>query len=250
MSGLLGFSSSSSKPKDVTPKEFKKFRGFVGNTLFSNALGGGPQLTGPFTADITGAEQRGLDVLDQGVFSLDGLGADQEAAIRQALSGGEQNPFLDQAIASATRPLTNNAELQELQDRAFFTGAGQKIQGSSAFTAQRRRGLDDLERNIADVSTNLSFADLIRRTEQQLQAVNLANEIFSNQRETITALALPRLIEQFGLDQANEELRRRITAAENALTELGNLSSPTVGQQSSGFAVNIGGGSGGGTGGT
>jgi len=184
------------------------------------------------------------------VFSLDGLGADQEAAIRQALSGGEQNPFLDQAIASATRPLTNNAELQELQDRAFFTGAGQKIQGSSAFTAQRRRGLDDLERNIADVSTNLSFADLIRRTEQQLQAVNLANEIFSNQRETITALALPRLIEQFGLDQANEELRRRITAAENALTELGNLSSPTVGQQSSGFAVNIGGGSGGGTGGT
>jgi len=251
MSGSLGISGSSSSPRDVTPRIFKDERGFVIEQLKDRIQTGGPQITGPFAVDIGDAEQRGLDVLEQNTFGKGGLANAQEGAIRSALAGGEQNPFLDEAITAATRPLIEGAELQELQDRAFFTGAGQLIQGSSAFTAQRRRGLNDLQRNIGDVSSSLAFADVIRRTEQRLEAVNLANSIFSNQRETITALALPRLIEQFGLEEANEELRRRFTVTENALTELGNFTAPTIATDTNSFAFNTsGGGGGGGTGGS
>ncbi len=235
--GGFGFSQSSSKPKDLTPREFREQRGLVAGQLVNRIEGGGPTLGGPFAAPVTAAEQSGLDFLQGDVFGQGGLGAAQDAALRGALSGGEQNPFLSDAITAATRPLIENEQLNELRSRALFTGAGQKIQNSSAFTEDRTRSLRDTERAIGDISTNLSFQDVIRRTEQRLQAVNLANARFAEQREAITSLALPRLVEQFGLDGANEELRRRITSMEDALTELGNLSSPTVANESQSISV-------------
>ena len=63
-------------------------------------------------------------------------------------------------------------------------------------------------------------------------------------RESISTLALPRLVEQFGLDKANEEMGRRIAAIENATAALGNLSSPQgqIGQVSntSSFSFGVG----------
>jgi len=234
-----GGAKSSSRPKDLTPKEFRLKRGFVADNLVNRAEGGGPENNGPFASPVTRAEQFGLDSLQEGVFGASGLGADQDAAIRNALSGGQENPFLQDTINAATRPIIENAQLRELQDRNLFTGAGQKIQSSSAFTEDRARSLNDTQRQAFDVASQIAFQDYERRTRQQIEAVTLANNRFAEQRESIAALALPRLVEQYGLDGANAEINRRFTAMENALTELGNLTSPTVGNKSDSFSLQL-----------
>lgn len=249
MSGSLGIGTSSSKPKDLTPREFKSQRGLVSSELAGRAQGGGPTIDGPFAAPVTGAEQFGLDQLQQGVFGVGGIGQAQDDFLRNAIAGGEDNPFLQDTINAATRPIIENAQLRELQDRALFTGAGQKIQGSSAFTEDRTRSLRDTERAVGDIASQIAFQDFERRTRQQFEATELATARFQEQRETIATLALPRLVEQFGLDKANEEMARRITAMENALTELGNLSAPTIGNKSKSAQFNTSGGFSGGGGG-
>jgi hypothetical protein len=249
MSGGGAFAESDSNARDKTPKEFKAQRGFVTDTLVDRINTGGPGIDGPFAAPVTDAEQRGLNTLQNETFGAGGLGALQDDFLRNAIGGGQQNPFLQETIDAATRPIVENAQLRELQDRALFTGAGQKIQASSAFTEDRTRSLRDTERAIGDISSQISFQDFERRTREAIESVTLANNRLAEQRETITALALPRLVEQFGLDGANEEMRRMFTVMENALTELGNLTAPTLGTDSDSVQASASGSYGGGTGG-
>ncbi len=237
-----GGSSASSKPKDLTPEEFVAKRGLVADTLSNTIQGGGPQITGPFAAPVSGAEQFGLDKLQAGVFREGGLGAAQDDFLRGALSGGQQNPFLQETIDAATRSFTENAQLEELRDRAMFTSGGQKLQGSSAFTEDRLRDMRDKQSQVADTASQIAFQDHALRAQQQIEAAALVNARFSEMRESISTLALPRLVEQFGLDKANEEMERRIAAIESATAALGNLSSPQgqIGQVSNSSSFNFG----------
>lgn len=236
MSG--GFSESKSKPKDLTPREFKAQRGFIADLLNQRAQGNVGTIEGPFAAPITAAEQAGLNSLNESVFGASGLGAANDAFLKDALAGGQQNPFLQETINAATRPILEDAALQELRDRAQFNLSGQKIQGSSAFAEDRQRSLRDTERTVGDVASQISYQDFARRTQAQLEASALSNARFQEQRDAITTLALPRLIEQYGIDGANQEMARRMASIEQAIGMLSQLTTPTPVQESSSLSVN------------
>ena len=204
--------------------------------------GRGPKIEGPFAVPVTGAEQFGLDELQANAFRKGGLGDAQDEFLKGAMSGGQQNPFLQETIDAATRSVLKNAELEELRDRALFTSGGQKLQGSSAFVEDRLRDIGDSQQQVGDIASQIAFEDHALRMRQQIEAAALVDARFAEMRETISTLALPRLVEQFGLDKANEEAERRIVAIENAIAALGNLSSPQgqIGQTSSTSSFNFG----------
>lgn len=231
--GASGNSSkSSSKSIDLTPKEYKKQRKLVSNELVGRIGGEVAGLEGPFVAGLTRSEQEALGQFQQNAFGEGGLGAAADQQLLDTLTG-KTNPFVPQAIDAAITPILRNAQLQELRDRALFTGAGQKIQGSSSFTEDRARSIADTERNVGDVASQVAFQAYQQERQNQIQAVSLANARFAEQREGIATLALPRLIEQLGIDRGNEEMLRRFSVIENALAMLAQLTSPTVGTKSS-----------------
>ena len=237
-----GGSSGKSSSKDLTPWEYANQRGFVADTLRNTAEGGGPQIEGPFAVPVSGAEQFGLDKLQSNVFRKGGLGAAQDKFLMGAMDGGQQNPFLQETIDAATRSVMKNAELEELRDRALFTSGGQKLQGSSAFVEDRLRDIGNTQQQVGDIAARIAFEDHAPRVKAQLEAAALVSARFTEMRESISTLALPRLVEQYGLDAANEEAERRIAASENAIAALGNLSSPQgqIGQTSSSNSFNFG----------
>jgi hypothetical protein len=126
----------------------------------------------------------------------------------------------------------------------MFTGAGQKIQSSSAFTEDRTNAISETERNVGDVASQIAFQTYQQERQNQMQALQLANLRFAEQRQGIATLALPRLIEQLGIDKGNEELQRRFAVMEDALKNLAGLTTPTIGynssSQSSGGGANVG----------
>lgn len=237
--------NSRSRQIDLAPKEYKKQRGFVADTLRDYVTGGGPKVEGPFTAAITPGETSALEQFRQNAFDPGGVGAAADAQLKATLGDPNSNPFLQAMIDAAQRPLIQSAQLQELRDRANFTGTGQKIQASTAFQENRNNAIRDTEQQVADVATRLAYEE----RQNQLQAATLANSRLSEQREGIAALALPRMIEQFGIDAGNKELQRRFQAMEQALTVLANLTQPSMSTRSFGWNVAGGGGIGGAGGG-
>lgn len=244
-------SKSSSKSIDLTPKQYKKQRQLVADEYVGRIGGKVAGLEGPFVAGLTDGEQSALGQFQQSAFGGGGLGAAADQQLLDTLSG-KTNPFASQAIDAAITPILRNAELQELRDRALFTGAGQKIQGSSSFSEDRARSIADTERNVGDVAAQVAYQTYQQERQNQLQAVSLANARFAEQREGIATLALPRLIEQLGIDRGNEEMLRRFSVIENALQSLAQLTQPTLGTKSSssseGGSATIGYGQSGGTG--
>ncbi len=246
------FSQSSSKVKDYTPREYKALRGTVVSALQNRFRTGGPAIDGPFVAPITGDEQQALEQYRANEFDPNGVGAAADAQLKATLGDPNSNPFLKAMIDAAIRPVTQNAQLQELRDRANFTQSGQKIQGSSAFQENRNNAIRDTEQQVADIGTRLAFAE----RQNQLEAVNLANSRLAEQREGITALALPRLIAQYGIDAGNKELQRRIGVMEEALNLMVQITQPNLAGTSKSLAFGfsgqggmMGGGEGGDTGG-
>lgn len=240
--------SSESRSVDLTPKQYANQRGFVKNELKDRIRGNVNAITGPFVAPIGQQEQEALSAFGTSAFGSGGLGAAADQQLISTLQG-QQNPFLTGAIDAAIAPILRNAQLQELRDRALFTGSGQKIQGSTAFTDDRTRSLAETERNVGDVASQIAFSAFQQERQNQLQAVSLANARFAEQREGIATLALPRLIEQLGIDRGNAELQRRFTVIEQALTQLASLTTPTLGTISSasggGGGISVGQGGGG-----
>jgi len=233
------FGSNKSSAKDLTPVEFSSQRHLISQQLQDRLQGNVNEITGPFAAPLSGAERGGLTALNNNAFGQFGVGGASDEALRIALAGGQQNPFLGDAITAAIDPILNNAELQQLRDRSNFTQAGQKIQGSSAFAEDRFRHLQETEANIANTAASLAFQDAQQRSQNQLQAVSLSNARLQEQREAISALALPRLIEQAGITGANTELARRFKVIEDALGLLSQLTSPTPVTTSSGFSGGV-----------
>ena len=229
--GSFGFAKSDSETdtRDLTPFEFASKRGFVADTLAGQARGNVPGIDGPFVAGITQGEKAGLNAFQQASFGPGGIGSSADSTLQGILSGS-QSPELQNVIDAAIRPVLENAELQELRDRSQFTGSGQKIQGSSAFAEDRMRSLRDTQRQVGDISSQIAFQDFQQRQAAQIQAAGLVSARLNDQREAISTLALPRLIEQLGIDKGNEELARRMQVIQESLLTLGDLGRPTLGQ--------------------
>ncbi len=238
-----------SKQEDVTPGQFKALRdpvtGGVGSIIGSE---GGPAFQGPFTADIGQAEQQALQNV-QGFAGNNLLQRQSDALLQSQLEGRgltpESNSFLQQTIEAATRPLFRAFDERELQERGLFGRAGQKLQESSPFAQARSRATEGLLSAVGDVSGRIAGENFQRGLDRQQQAVNQVQATqqarFQQARGVLEASALPRLIEQFGIDQGKREFDRRMQMFLQALQLGGQLGSPTLATTKVGIGGDIGG---------
>lgn len=154
----------------------------------------------------------------------------------------ESNPFLAGTIKAATDPITQNWERNVMPNlRIGFSQAGQTISpfGSSPFDRATAMASNDYLNQIANTSANLAGANYQNERQNQLAALGLGNQATGLQAsaetqglgaqlgqqsqnlanrqnqtaeliQTLQSTALPRLIEQHGLDQGIQEYRNRL----------------------------------------
>lgn len=233
---------TSPKAQDLTPPEFVGLRGPLTQTLTDLIRSGGfPEFQGNFTAPLTGDETGTLAALNaaargQGAAG-EGTGAAQDL-LTQTLRGDflspDSNPFLRSTIEAASRPILQQFEDELLNQRAQFTAGGQAVtQGaSSPFALAEARRQTGLANALGDVGTNIAFGNLANERGLQNQAVQLQQQQqqaeVQNLLQTLEANALPRLIEQFGIDQGLAEFQRLQAQLLQLLGLTGNLA---IGQQ-------------------
>ena len=212
---------------NLTPEAFQQLAGPVSTELkklFSS--GGGEQFTGEFAAPVTGGENDLLARISAMFESPSAFTTGAGDLLTRTLSGdaSNTNPFLQSAIEAATRPAIsafNENVLPAL--RVGFTQAGQQVQdsGSSPFVREVRRAGTDLTNTVGDIASKLSFGSFESERARQQEALGIANEFrgteIGNQIQALQAQALPRLIEQLGLDRGLAEFRRRIDVVVQAL---------------------------------
>lgn len=157
------------------------------------------------------------------------------------------NPFLNRAIRAATRPITQ--QLTETLDRALpgrFTQAGHFVQpqGSSAFDRAAAIATRGAAQEMGDISSDMSFqsfdAERDRRAalieqergrefetrenalNRKVEAATRAPAVQAQEVNTVidrlSASALPRMIEEMGIERGIAAFNDRIT---NMLASLG-----------------------------
>lgn len=179
---------------------------------------------------------------------------------------GANNPYLEQIIQAAQRPTLQG--LEETLSRTLpgrFTAGGHFVQpqGSSAFdtaAAIASRGAADALSDIAtkigsaafEQATNLG-ADAISRAGQiagslfdsergrMNQAVQLGQQEIQSMIENLQAQALPRLIEQEGIDRGIKLFNDRINTLLQALSLAAGAPLQTIAGQSEGTSKSTGG---------
>jgi hypothetical protein len=153
------------------------------------------------------------------------------------------NPFLQATINAATRPLFEQFQdvtLPRLQSQ--FTAAGQRIgpQGSSAFDRAAAIAQRGLASAVGDVATNIAGQNFQAERGRQQEGIGLGRQLTAQDiQSTISALqavALPRLIDQFGIDKAGEDSNNRINVVLQALAIAQGLP-VTIGQESQGTSA-------------
>lgn len=229
LSGLFGGSKSTSTTtgKDVTPPEFVALRGPVADALqalFGAPLAQGGGVPGTFptpsgaglTAPLGGAEESLLSNLTSLLSGPSQFGTGKEL-LGRTLGGEflspESNPFLRATIEAAQRPILEG--LTETLTRDLpgrFTQAGQFIQpgGSSAFDRAAAIATRGATQQLGDIGSQISFANLQQERARQQEGIKISQGEITQTIEGLRAAALPRFIEQFGIDRGVEEFDKRI----------------------------------------
>lgn len=255
MSWLFGGSSSKTTPKDMTPQAFKNLQGPLAGVLgkFIGAKPGGgnallsgvPQYQGPTSAPIGANEQALLGQLMNGPQAQNAGSAD--ALIGKTLSGGflpgqaGANPFLDASIRAAQRPTLEG--LTETLTRALpgrFTQAGQFIQpqGSSAFDRAGAIASRGAANAMGDIATNMSSGAYEAERGRQQQAVQLSQAQVQSTIQNLQAQALPRLIQEFGIQQGMAQFQNRVNSLLQALGISTGVAAPVVANSGSSSSSN------------
>lgn len=224
---------------DVTPGEFAGLRGDVAGQIRSlMESGGGPRFEGEFAADMTGQEQQLLQQVGQQAQPSQETGQAMDTLSR-TLQGDflspDSNPFLQQSIEAAQRPVIQQFEQQAMPRlRSEFTQAGQRVQpqGSSPFDRAAAIAQQGLTQELGDISSEMAAQNFQQERGRQMDAAQLVPQIDQAQLEQavsgMEASALPRLIEQQGIDRGLEEFRRRTDALMNAIQMGGQLGAPST----------------------
>ena len=267
ISSIFGGSEEQSKTKDITPVALRGVRtpfaetllrliGFepefgtrkgqdivTGGTFGGDTLGGIPQFGQPFAAGITQEELATLGLLPGAAAGGAPLAGARDLLTR-TLGGDflkEGNPFLRSTIEAAQRPTLEG--LEELLSRVLpgrFTQGGQFTQpgGSSAFDRAAAIATRGTAQALGDIATNISFGAFESERGRQQEAAGLASDLSTADVQrtisTLQAQALPRFIEQFGIDRGLQEFQGRIDAILKVLSILGGTAQATPGVQSSG----------------
>ncbi len=243
--------SSSSTPVDLTPKAFKQLQGpfadvlrqLIGGGDTGTVEGGIPLAEGPFAAPVGTGEQT---LLDQLMAKASGGSTSVSQDLLSSTAGGEflqENPFLQSQIEIAQR--TSLQGLEELLTRVLpgrFTQAGQFTQpeGTSAFDRAAAIATRGVAQSNADIAGQLAFQGFeSERGRQQEAAIALpqvseaeVNTLISN----LQAQALPRLIEQLGLEAGTEAFNQQINALLQVLAITSGTTQAVIGQKSTGSA--------------
>jgi hypothetical protein len=244
---LFGGKKESTKPVDVTPPELASLRSPFANTLKTlfgttgseASLAGVPSYSGPLTAPITPGEETALSTLT----TEDPLQAQRRSLLTDTLAGkflpGAEgsNPFLSAAIEAAQRPTLEG--LVQTLSRTLpgrFTQAGQFVQpqGSSAFDYAAAQASTGAANALKDIATNISFGGYEAERGRQQGAIPLAQQEVQTMLENLQAQALPRLIQENGIERGLSLFKDRLTAFLQALQLATQAPLQTVASKSKG----------------
>ena len=246
-----GHSSSSSTPTDVTPAVIAGLRDpytnilkglFAGGlgaagTPAQNPLSGIPQYQGDLAAPLTQAEQDFLTQLQQ---LGGGAGSDllaKTAAGAFVPQNGQLDPFTSAAIQSAIAPFQRQQE--EFLRRtlpAAQVQAGQ-VFGPGASSAASRFGAvesADIAQRAAEAAGTLALNQYQQERTNQQNTIALGQQEVQTTINNLQAQALPRLIQELGIERGLSEFQNRINALLQALAVVsGNVVNVAQTSQSS-----------------
>lgn len=162
------------------------------------------------------------------------------------------NPFLAAAITAAQRPTLDNLTQTLTRDLpGRFTANGQLIQpntgangGSSAFDRASALAFQSAANTSTDIAAKIGSDAYGTGVAQQENAAGLAPGLDSaqvdNTIKSLQASALPRLIQQNGLDQGLQLFQQQTANLLDFLKTIGTVQAPTLGTNSASTSTNSG----------
>lgn len=231
---------------DVTPDEFTALRDPISKALSGAITGtnplnlaGIPQGPQPNVAPLGETEGDILNRITQSLLGPNALSGASRDILQKTLAGDflrpGSNPFLGATITAAQRPVTEAfKELVLPQLRSTFTRAGQTIQGegSSPFAKALVQAGRDLTRNLGDIGTRIAGQNFQTERARQQAAVGQAAQFSQGELQNlVTGLqtsALPRLIEQRGIEEGTREFQNRMNLLLQILSLATGAASPTT----------------------
>lgn len=248
---MASVSTSRSRTRDIAPGEFRSVRPFLAATL--RDLFQGEKARGPFS-EVT-QQFRGVEdpsrfaapisnqerTLVQGIFE-EGQGTPETQAaseLRRSIIAGERLEPDPRTRAALQRPVLEAFEEARRGDVGAFTRAGQRIQESSPFFRARgiaERGLAD---SLADIEVNLREQERGRQFEAAGQAETIDAQRAATQVQRLQATALPRLVQDLGVQRGIEAFNQRIATLLGILGLSADVTSVAPGTSSSSFGLGI-----------
>jgi hypothetical protein len=217
---LFGTSGRAPSVHDVTPSQFRDLRQPLADQFQALlAPGGIAGWQGATAAPMGGAEQ---DILSRIMGQMGQQPGTQQAQQTLMQTAGGQfldpasNPFLAASIEAAQRPLIQQFQEEVVPGmRADFTRAGQTVQGtgSSPFQMAAARASSGFADALGDIGTRMASENFQQERTRQLQAASALPGVDRAQLESLMAgleaQALPRMIEQMGIDRGMAEFQRQ-----------------------------------------
>ena len=229
--------------KGLAPDLATSLRTLLGSygSQTTNAGTGGTGAPVP-QAGVTGQEQNLLDTIGKQV----GPGTDSAGYIKDVLGGkylpgqAGANPFFDAAVRAAQRPTLEG--LTETLTRSLpgrFTANGQLIQsneggngGSSAFDRAAAIATRGVSNAVGDIATNMGNSAYTSERQNQNVAAGLDQAQVDQTIKGLQASALPRLIQQNGMDKGLALFQQQTTNLLDILKTIGAVQAPVIANQS------------------
>lgn len=213
----------------IAPGEQQALQGVQGAVGQVGQAGPGQQMLlgaggfNPF-AGLSGLEQQGLGAIGQQAFQPNQLTGQSQNLLSQVVSGqgqnplqqavtqnltqlasGQQNPYAQQLMEAAVRPIEQQFTEEALRQRGLFTGAGQQVQGmgSSPFAQASARLSGNVANAIGDTTARLGSSLFQQQQQGQLQALGLGQQQQAQQLQAaglgdqLTSNALQRALSGF-----------------------------------------------------
>lgn len=247
--------------KDMTPAEFAAMRGDIANT-FGQIIGwgkegdgsigsklsptAGTENAGAFVAGMSPAEKRQLSAMNTLAAQRDNT---LDKHYGRALDAAEQldpdaNPFTQKVVAAAQRPLVQANRRENLERQGVFARAGHSLPESSPFHTAQAIGQEAYYNALGDTAAKIhgqQYQGAQDRMQTAATGLSQLNQIrFQRGLENLTAQALPRLIEQQGIDKGVADFNFRINLLSQILGMATGAASPTLGQFGKSESVSAG----------
>jgi hypothetical protein len=244
MSGGQSTSSDVTTPGNYNPFTAALMPNITGaiSSLGGGSFGAFPTPSGPFAAPMSAGETSVLSALPTGYGSSPAAaGYTSDLLSGKYLPGASgSNPFLNAAITAAQRPtltglnqvLGQDLPSQFIQSGQVFNpraaaGAGgpgaMTDTGSTAFDTAAGRAVNTAAQTISDIASKMS--ESVYNTERQLQnsGVQLSQGELQSTVQNLQAQSLPRMIQQYGIDQGTKVFQSTVQNVLAFLQTMGGI---------------------------